>query len=222
MKYIFIIVLNSLFFTCKAQELDTLNEQQYDVISAFVNQNFDFDDHFYLNKHILQKEFLPQFSNNYKRIIEFYEQADSICNSSKDTLQLEFFCPAAFYREKYVGLFDNDNLKYLEETYNINKTNSFIINKNYIAKPVPIILEHTDDYYKKSETIKKGDWQKEISKFKELPSLEIRGIYFSKDKNIVIVDYMMITETHEKQDYFSILKKEKEVWWRLIGNIASR
>lgn len=220
MKYIIIVLVNSLFFTCKAQTPLPSTDLQNEVLIAFINQNFDFNDLFYLNKNVRQKKYPTSFSFSYNSLIDFYKKADSICNNSKDTLQLKFFCPAAFNRKKYVDLFDTNKLKYLEDTYDKDAVNSFVLGINLLSEQTPIIKKHSNKYYLQDDTSKIDNLLKEDTKSKEVPNLEIQGIYFLKDNNVAIIEYLMTKETFTNKIQYSILKKEKGIWWRMIGNIS--
>lgn len=213
-----LLLLSITCLSCKAQNSNSLklNNEHYDVLNAFINQKYDFKEHFYLNKYITPRKYTIRFSGNYKRKLSVYKTSDSICRNSNDTLTLKFKCPMAFSLKKYIGLFSEKDLEYFKNTYKQDVSQKFIIDSKKMPPALPIITEHSNDFYK---VYLKDKRQARYSFLKESPSLEIQGIYFSENKKIALVAYTMVTSTMGGGLAYSIMQKEDGVWWRLIGSI---
>ena len=211
-----LLLLSIVCFSCKAQTFNNeLSEREYEVLSALINQNNNYKDTFYLNKFIGQKKYPIRFRKNYEREVFFYKKADSICNNSKDLLELKLFCPSAYYRKEYLNLFSEKDLNYFEDTYK-GEFNSSFIDLKKIPNLSPIVKEHSKEYYDRLNQNGAND----SSLHKQFPSLEIHGIYFSKNNQIVVIAHSMILEKFGSRLKYSVIKKEEGVWWRLIGDLS--
>jgi len=213
-----LLLLSITCLSCKAQNSNSLklNNEHYDVLNAFINQKYDFKEHFYLNKYLTQKKYTGIFGANYIKNLSICRNSDSICKNSNDTLTLKFKCPMAFSLKKYIGLFSEKDLEYFKNTYKQDVSQKFIIDSKKMPPALPIITEHSNDFYK---VYLKDKRQARYSFLKESPSLEIQGIYFSENKKIALVAYTMVTSTMGGGLAYSIMQKEDGVWWRLIGSI---
>ena len=213
-----LLLLSITCLSCKAQNSNSLklNNEHDDVLNAFINQKYDFKEHFYLNKYLTQKKYTGIFGANYIKNLSIYRNSDSICKNSNDTLTLKFKCPMAFSLKKYIGLFSEKDLEYFKNTYKQDVSQKFIIDSKKMPPALPIITEHSNDFYK---VYLKDKRQARYSFLKESPSLEIQGIYFSENKKIALVAYTMVTSTMGGGLAYSIMQKEDGVWWRLIGSI---
>ena len=213
-----LLLLSITCLSCKAQNSNSLklNNEHYDVLNAFINQKYDFKEHFYLNKYLTQKKYTGIFGANYIKNLSICRNSDSICKNSNDTLTLKFKCPMAFSLKKYIGLFSEKDLEYFKNTYKQDVSQKFIIDSKKMPPALPIITEHSNDFYK---VYLKDKRQARYSFLKESPSLEIQGIYFSENKKIALVTYTMVTSTMGGGLAYSIMQKEDGVWWRLIGSI---
>lgn len=220
MKYILASLFFSISLSCIAQASNhyELNTAQYEIVSAFLNQEFNYNKTFYLNKFIVVENYSSKFEIDYKNELEFYRKSDSICKTSKDTLRLKLFCPAAFNRKKYKNLFSENDFNYFENNYKNARQEKLIIDiKKVLKTSVPTILEHTEDYY-----LNRGNYNKSklrLSK-KEFPSMRIKGIYLTENNQIALVFYSMIEEKLPQRKFYAILKKENEIWWRLVGILS--
>lgn len=211
MKHIIKFIFFCLFcFCCKAQtgSLNELKPVDYEVVIAFLNQKYDYNNSFYLNNFIQQENYSNKFKSDYIRELKFYKKADSICNFVKDTVQLKFYCPAAFNRKKYENLLSEKDFRHLENNYsNLNGKKLFINTKKISDASLPIILEHKEKRYKNH-------------KRKQFPSLEIKGIYFTDNHLTALLQYKIIKQKSTSRLKYAVLKKENKVWWRLIGILS--
>lgn len=214
MKHIslFYILLFSLF--CKAQKDNDsiqLRENHYVILNAFINQKYNHEKTIYINKNIVQKKYSSNFKIKYNKLLNIYKNADSICNSSFDTLSMRINCKKAYFNEKYVGLLEDTDLDFFEKTYNRNFKERQVIDTKKLIDINPKITIHTENFYEEEH--------KNLN-FKETPSLKIHGFYFSENKNLVLIAYMMFPLSLRNGLEYGILKKEKGIWWRFIGSVG--
>jgi len=214
-KILIIIVI--LCFSCKAQNIDYKLDREHDeILNAFINQKYGLKNVFYLYKFIQQKKYTSSFEANYKKNLSNYKFNDSICRNSKDTLNLKFRCPYAFSLRKYVDLISNKDLKFFKNTYSKDEITKRKINTKELQNSIPLVLEHSDEFY---SNYLKDNYKTKAVFSKELPSLVIDGLYFSKNKQIALIAHTMIESFHGGGLAYSIMKKEDGIWWRLVGTI---
>lgn len=198
-----------------------LSSTQYEIVIAFLNQKFNHDDFFYLDKFIEVENYSDKFERDYKKGLEFYRMSDSICKTSKDSLKLKLYCHAAFNRKKYKNLFSENDFNYLRNNYKYTKQKKLIIDINKLFKSsIPFIKDHTEDYYLNKE----DDIKSELKSYKskEFPNMKIKGIYLTKNNHIALISYSMIDEKSPRRTLYAVLKKENKTWWRFMGVFSNR
>lgn len=216
MRILNVLLFCAILYNCAAQKKTLeLNKIQNDVLNAFLNQKYDFKSHFYLNKFIPQVKFNNNLQGNYLKRLKAYRVSDSICKNSSDTLSLKFNCPRAFYLKNYIDVLTEKDFKYLKHFYYKKSIKSYIVDVEFFSdSSLPIIKEHSDNFYE-SYKIEKN---KESINYEELPSLEIKGIYFTQNKEIAVIAHSMKETSMGGGLQYSIMKKENGIWWRYIGS----
>ncbi|MHA7832513.1 MAG: hypothetical protein ACX93O_15565 [Flagellimonas sp.] len=216
-KTLVFFVLLVASFACSGQSdpSKVLKKSKSEVLLAFLNQNYDYHESFYLNKIYQEDKLSIRFQENYKRRLRFYKMADSICENSTDTLQLRLYCPAAFSAKIYENLLSKDDLEYLASAFD-NKSEQIkrIDVKTVSDNSSPLVLEHSEQFY---IDYKNG---RKIIEQKELPSLLIKGIYLSKNEKVAIMAFIYYSHNTYTRTRYAILKKEDKVWWRLLGTLS--
>ena len=203
-------LLSIMCFSCKAQDYNKLKPDDYEIINIFLNNMKSYS---YLDEKIIsEKGLLKKFEGRFNYQLQFFTNADSICSHSKDTIKVKFYCPLAKTFEKYNNVLSDEDFEFLKKTYN-NKEEIKIIKIKEIENTT--IQEHSMRYYN-NVNYKKF---KVIPNFNEFPSIRIREIYYTKNKQVAIIAYG-IKESYSSGylNYF-ILKKQKNIWWEPIGSI---
>jgi hypothetical protein len=214
MKHISLFYLLIFSLICTAQkdnDSNKLSEEHYLILKNFITQKYNHEKTIYINKNVVQKKYSSNFKIKYNKLLNIYKNADSICNSSLDTLSMRINCKKAYFNEKYVGLLEYTDLDFFEKTSNRNLKEIQVIDTKKLIDISPKITNHTENFY---------DEEHENLNFKETPSLKIHGFYFSENKNLVLIAYMMFPLSLRNGLEYGILKKEKGFWWRLIGSVG--
>jgi len=210
-----IILLSIMCFSCKAQnEINNtiVNNKDYEVINVFFNNTTKYC---YLDKKVFKKSFPKSIASNYKQQKRLFKTADSICNFSKDTLNLKVFCPLADSFRKYKDVFSDKELKYLENQYQYDFKEFDVIDFTKIESP--FVLKHSNDY--ENHASKQGSALQHEEKYNEHPSISIYGIYYTKDKQTVIIYYKINKSAIGGIFKSHVFKKQKNIWWKPIGSI---
>lgn len=211
MKLAIFTFLSLFFYSCGAQKGNNwqeLDEDQYEVLTAFLNQEFNNRDSFYLNKNGFQLEYSDRFESNYKILEEKYHESDSICKNSSDSNVLKEKCIEAFNYEKFIQLFEVNDFNYFKENYSHSNKKKYIINIKKIPRLAPTILAHSDEYYSINNL-----------ELKELPSLKIHGFYFSQNNEYALLAYTLLPWSLRYNIKYAILERKNNMWWHYIGAI---
>ena len=186
----------------------SLNNNQKEVLLAFLNQEFSFRDSLYVKSRINREDFSPSFEYAYHRILNQFKESDSLCKNSKDSLIRKEKCKESFNLNKFNGLFSKNDFVYLVNSYqNSFKEDLFFDLKN--EHLIPVIQNHSNEYY-----------LSEGLNFNEVPSLKIKGIYFTEERNTALIAYALLPYSLRYNVKYAILKKEDDIWWKYIGSIS--
>jgi len=206
----FIFTLSILFFiSCKAQmkNVQLSDNNQKEVLVEFLNQEFSFRDSLYVKNRINIEDFSADFEYAYHRILNRLKKSDSLCKNAVDSLIRKEKCKESFNLNKFKNLFSKDDFVYLVNSYQgrLKDELFFDLKNDYL---IPKIKNHSNKYYQSKEL-----------NFDEVPSLKIKGIYFTEKRNIALIAYSLTPYSLRYNAKYAILKKEDNLWWRYIGSI---
>lgn len=212
MKLTFFTFLILIFNSCAAQRENSfqeLNEVQYEVLTAFLTQEFNNRDSIYINKNGFQLEYSDEFERNYNILEKKHHKSDSLCKRSTDLVILKEKCFEAFNYEKFMQLFEINDFNYFKEKYNHSNKKEYIINLKIFPRLTIKILEHSDEYY----SMKNLDLD-------EIPSLKIHGFYFTQNDEYVLLAYTLLPYSFRYNTKYAILQRKDNAWWYYIGSIT--
>lgn len=207
LRYILILILS---LVIKDENSSYGLHQDYEILEIFLSQ---MKDDSYLNQNIKgdRDEFNRYLALRKNDISRFYLSYDSICNNSKNTITSTRFCSLAnSYLKTYSFL----------EKVEINKNDIIDSKINNIGKIdfeklLHIkVLKHSKSFY----DIGIYDWAS-VYKLEEEPSINIRGLYYTKNQQKAFIKYSINVKGGLGQIKIFLLQKKKGLLWKPIGSI---
>lgn len=206
-----LIIISFLSVLFTQAQMGNQNDLDNELINVFLSKVNPYS---FLDKNITGKNRISLFIGKLKHHKRFYQNADSVCNSSQDTLKLKFFCPLADSFKDVANLIPEKDL-YEMKFYYQRETKPKLLDVDYFIEN-NMVRKHSDKYY---QEINHNNYHGGILNSKEFPSIQIENVYYTNNKEVAIIVYNISSSQTNSSIGFYLFKNIRNIWWKAIGPI---
>ena len=209
MRAFFCLVTIIFSCNCKSQDLININDNaNSEILKVFLSS---MPPQLYLDKNFSGRNFIKYFNSKYRKHLNSFKKADSICKNSNEINVRKISCPLADSFKMYDTLLSEKDLDYLSTHYKKDIADETIDLEKLIENSR--MQKHSEEFYKRNY----DEYFDEQDKT-EFPSIRIENLYFNEEKNIAIIAYSIALSAKDSNLNFFILTKKMNLWWKPEGN----